>query len=197
MNEEFHQSNRTTAQHGVESTSPLGANAALGIANNKVIYNSDDGSKISPGPREGHTRATTLPPQFMLGSESTQGATVSGSESSDEPTTRLNITLSPSLRQNNSSSVPLNIAVPGNRSNASVEDSPMLVPSPALTYNSSASSAALSPATPFFGSFGTSDGGFGGEGVFRGKTDAKNVNSHNVEYNVNAGLEQINTVQDI
>ena len=52
----------------------------------------------------------------------------------------------------------------------STADSPLLVPSPALTYNSSASSSSsrtpstLSPTTPFFGSFAHAGDGFGNAG---------------------------------
>ena len=62
----------------------------------------------------------------------------------------------------------------------SVADSPFLIPSPALTYNSSSSASSrtpstLSPSTPFFGSFphpSDSYGAYNGEEHGGDKTDA-------------------------
>jgi hypothetical protein len=62
----------------------------------------------------------------------------------------------------------------------SIADSPFLIPSPALTYNSSSSASSrtpstLSPSTPFFGSFphpGDSYGAYNGEEHGGDKADA-------------------------
>lgn len=121
-----------------------------------------------------HMRSTTLPPHF----------TVSGSTTSHNTgvlSLRLNGILSPNLPSgagvgDRRQIGKLNVGVPSgelaiNRQidalpsdiklihpHNSVADSPFLVPSPALTYNSSSSASSrtpstLSPSTPFFGSF--------------------------------------------
>ncbi|TFY82222.1 hypothetical protein EWM64_g1792 [Hericium alpestre] len=118
---------------------------------------------------QGHMRSTTLPPHFTL------GGSVSASG-------RLGGLLSPDLGsytggRNRSAALALaarlNIALPGTKHvdassphlNAGASDSPMLVPSPALTYNSSSSRtpSTLSPSTPFFGSFAHAGEGFATE----------------------------------
>jgi len=121
-----------------------------------------------------HMRSTTLPPHF----------TVSGSNTTHNPgavSLRLNGILSPNLpsgagvgdrgqigklsvgiptgelpisRQIDTLPSDIKLIHPQN----SVADSPFLIPSPALTYNSSSSASSrtpstLSPSTPFFGSF--------------------------------------------
>ncbi|KZV68321.1 hypothetical protein PENSPDRAFT_18830 [Peniophora sp. CONT] len=144
-----------------------------------VLYDSR-----APTAPQSHTRSSTLPSQLMHGNES-------GSMTRNEATpseARLASILSPSLRQGSS---PLNISVPGQHP-GSMEDSPLLVPSPALTYNSSASSAALSPATPFFGSFAGNEAGFGQGGVYRveGTEHEKGTEAASAKYRgVGVGLE--------
>ncbi|KAI0037245.1 hypothetical protein K488DRAFT_81466 [Vararia minispora EC-137] len=147
-------------------------------AQSKVLYDSEENANRAraaavaftmpppPVPRESHTRSSTLPPQLMH----------NAAESSEQVQARLSALLSPPLRQNpNAASAQLNIAVPAPKQAPPAEDSPLLVPSPALTYNSSASSAALSPATPFFGNFANGDGAFGGQGVYRGDPEGNKV----------------------
>jgi len=121
-----------------------------------------------------HMRSTTLPPHF----------TVSGSNTTHNPgavSLRLNGILSPNLPSgagvgDRGQLGKLNVGIPTgelpiNRQidtlpsdiklthpQNSVADSPFLIPSPALTYNSSSSASSrtpstLSPSTPFFGSF--------------------------------------------
>ncbi|KAI0064866.1 hypothetical protein BV25DRAFT_1836704 [Artomyces pyxidatus] len=130
-----------------------------------------------------HMRSTTLPPQYMHGGSNTSaGASAS--------LARLNGILSPTLHSSARSpgqglGGKLNISVPPNGSHPSdalataashghPADSPMLVPSPALTYISSSSSSSrtpstLSPSTPFFGSFANAGDGFGGVNVYKGE----------------------------
>jgi hypothetical protein len=121
-----------------------------------------------------HMRSTTLPPHF----------TVSGSNTAHNMgavSLRLNGILSPNLPSgagggDRGQLGRLNVGVPSSelsinhqidtlpsdlkliQPHNSVADSPLLIPSPALTYNSSSSASSrtpstLSPSTPFFGSF--------------------------------------------
>ncbi|KAI9508240.1 hypothetical protein F5148DRAFT_1284260 [Russula earlei] len=159
-----------------------------------------------------HMRSTTLPSHF----------TVSGSNSTHNTGTlslRLNGILSPNLPAgsgvgNRGQIGKLNVGVPSgelpiNRQidtlssdgklihpHNSVADSPFLIPSPALTYNSSSSASSrtpstLSPSTPFFGSFphpGDSYGAYNEE--HGGKTDAEmahDVNAFDIGTKIRSG----------
>ncbi|VDC07427.1 unnamed protein product [Peniophora sp. CBMAI 1063] len=167
--EEFHRGERGLPKQ----------DAVSAFNNGGVFYESR-----APVAQQSHTRSSTLPPQLMHGNEN--GPTIRNESTPSEA--RLASLLSPSLRQG---STPLNISVPGH-AGGSAEDSPLLVPSPALTYNSSASSAALSPATPFFGSFANNEAGFGHGGVYRveGADQEKGAEATPVKYRgVGVGLE--------
>jgi hypothetical protein len=147
-----------------------------------------------------HMRSTTLPPHFTVGG--TNAAHNAGAVS-----LRLNSILSPTLPSgagigDRGHIGKLNIGgapgeqpiinreidtIPSNvklmHPHNSVADSPFLIPSPALTYNSSSSASSrtpstLSPSTPFFGSFphpGDSFGAYNGEEHGADKTDAAMV----------------------
>ncbi|KAH9077932.1 hypothetical protein EDB83DRAFT_2311578 [Lactarius deliciosus] len=143
-----------------------------------------------------HMRSTTLPPHFTVGSSSIAHNT--GTVNS-----RLNGILSPTLHSGAgigdrghvgklnigipSSELPINREIDPLPSDVKLmhlhnlpADSPFLIPSPALTYNSSSSASSrtpstLSPSTPFFGSFphpGDSFGTYNGEEHGGDKTDA-------------------------
>jgi hypothetical protein len=149
-----------------------------------------------------HMRSTTLPPHFTVSGTNTAHGTAAVS-------LRLNGILSPTLPSGAGIGErghigKLNITVvpgeqPINREidtipsdvklmhpHNSVADSPFLIPSPALTYNSSSSASSrtpstLSPSTPFFGSFphpSDSFGAYNGEEHGADKTDA--VMAHDV-----------------
>lgn len=166
MNEDdFHRRERMSSQQTMD--------AASAFTNGGVLYESR-----AP---QSHTRSSTLPSQLMHGNEH-------GRHELTPSEARLASILSPSLRQGSS---PLNISVPGQHA-GSAEDSPLLVPSPALTYNSSMSSAAMSPATPFFGSFAGHDAGFGQGGLYRveGSEHDKNAETAQHKYRgVGVGIE--------
>jgi hypothetical protein len=140
-----------------------------------------------------HMRSTTLPPHFTVSGSST-------AHNTGVTSLRLNGILSPNLPSNGDRDQigKLNVLVPSgelhiNRqidtlpsdiklihSHNSIADSPFLIPSPALTYNSSSSASSrtpstLSPSTPFFGSFphpGDSYGAYNGEEHGGDKADA-------------------------
>lgn len=144
--------------------------------NGGVLYESR-----APAAPQSHTRSSTLPSQLMHGGDTIRHETTPSEA-------RLASILSPSLRQGSS---PLNISVPAHLG-GSAENSPLLVPSPALTYNSSASSAALSPATPFFGSFASHEASFGQGGLYRveGTEHEKGAEATPIKYRgVGVGLE--------
>ena len=142
-----------------------------------------------------HMRSTTLPPHFTVGSSSITHNTGAVS-------LRLNGILSPTLHSgagigDRGHVGKLNVGIPSSELSINREvdqlpsdiklmhlhnppvDSPFLVPSPALTYNSSSSASSrtpstLSPSTPFFGSFphpGDSFGTYNGEEHGGNKTD--------------------------
>ncbi|KAH9063249.1 hypothetical protein EDB87DRAFT_227660 [Lactarius vividus] len=142
-----------------------------------------------------HMRSTTLPPHFTVGSSSI-------SHNTGAVSLRLNGILSPTLHSGAgigdrghvgklnvgipSSELPINREVDPLPSDVKLmhlhnlpADSPFLIPSPALTYNSSSSASSrtpstLSPSTPFFGSFphpGDSFGTYNGEEHGGDKTD--------------------------
>ncbi len=143
-----------------------------------------------------HMRSTTLPPHFTVGSSSIAHNTGTVS-------LRLNGILSPTLHSGAgigdrghvgklhvgipSSELPINREIDPLPSGVKLmhlhspsADSPFLIPSPALTYNSSSSASSrtpstLSPSTPFFGSFphpGDSFSTYNGEEHGGDKTDA-------------------------
>ncbi|KAI9459153.1 hypothetical protein BJY52DRAFT_383079 [Lactarius psammicola] len=143
-----------------------------------------------------HMRSTTLPPHFTVGGSSITHNTGTVS-------LRLNGILSPTLHSGAgigdrghvgklnvgipSSELPINREIDPLPSDVKLmhlhnpsADSPFLIPSPALTYNSSSSASSrtpstLSPSTPFFGSFphpGDSFGTYNGEDHGGDKTDA-------------------------
>jgi hypothetical protein len=142
-----------------------------------------------------HIRSTTLPPHFTVGSSSITHNTGAVS-------LQLNGILSPTLHSgagigDRGHVGKLNIGIPSSELPINREidqlpsdiksmhlhnpsaDSPFLIPSPALTYNSSSSASSrtpstLSPSTPFFGSFphpGDSFGTYNGEEHGGDKTD--------------------------
>lgn len=143
-----------------------------------------------------HMRSTTLPPHFTVGSSNIAHNTGSVS-------LRLNGILSPTLHSgagigDRGQVGKPNVGIPSNELpiNRDMDhlpsdvklihlhnppaDSPFLIPSPALTYNSSSSASSrtpstLSPSTPFFGSFphpGDTFGTYNGEEHGGDKTDA-------------------------
>ena len=143
-----------------------------------------------------HMRSTTLPPHFTVGGSN-------AAHNTGVVSLRLNGILSPTLPSgagngDRSHIGKLNIdGAPGEQPiNREIDtipsdvklmhphnpaaDSPFLIPSPALTYNSSSSASSrtpstLSPSTPFFGSFphpGDSFGAYNGEEHGGDKTDA-------------------------
>jgi hypothetical protein len=148
-----------------------------------------------------HMRSTTLPPHFTVGAMNAThntgavslrlngilsptlppGAGVSGAGIGDRGHVgKLNIGGAPTEQPINREidTIPSDVKLmhPHNP----VADSPFLIPSPALTYNSSSSASSrtpstLSPSTPFFGSFphpGDSFGAYNGEEHGADKTDA-------------------------
>ena len=143
-----------------------------------------------------HMRSTTLPPHFTVSGSNT-------THSTGVVSLQLNGILSPNLTSGARVGVRGQIGKPSvgvpsgelaikNQIDAlptdtklthphnSVADSPFLIPSPALTYNSSSSASSrtpstLSPSTPFFGSFphpSDSYGAYNGEEHGGDKTDA-------------------------
>jgi len=157
-----------------------------------------------------HMRSTTLPPHF----------TVSGSNTAHNTgvvNLRLNGILSPNIpgtgigdrgqigkltvgipsgelsinRQADTLPSDLKLIQPHN----SVADSPFLIPSPALTYNSSSSASSrtpstLSPSTPFFGSFphpGDSYGAYSGEEHGGDKADVAMVAAYDISTKIRSG----------
>ena len=143
-----------------------------------------------------HMRSTTLPPHFTISGSNTTHSTGAVS-------LQLNGILSPNLPSGARVGVrgqigKTSVGVPSGElpiksqidalltdtklthPHNSVADSPFLIPSPALTYNSSSSASSrtpstLSPSTPFFGSFphpGDSYGAYNGEEHGGDKTDA-------------------------
>ncbi|THH20041.1 hypothetical protein EW146_g1221 [Bondarzewia mesenterica] len=96
--------------------------------------------------------------------------TVSKSGSGTHSTSTSSDTISSSISSNSNISGSSSSTTCTSTSSSSVHssaDSPLLVPSPALTYNSSSSSSSrtpstLSPTTPFFGSFASAGDGFAG-----------------------------------
>ncbi len=143
-----------------------------------------------------HMRSTTLPPHFTVSSSNTI-------QNMGVVSLQLNGILSPNLLSGARVGVRGQIGKPGvgvpsgklpiksqidalptdtklTHSHNSVADSPFLIPSPALTYNSSSSASSrtpstLSPSTPFFGSFphpSDSYGAYNGEEHGNDKTDA-------------------------
>jgi hypothetical protein len=143
-----------------------------------------------------HMRSTTLPPHFTVSGSNT-------THNSGVVSLQLNGILSPNLPSGARLGVRGQIGKPSvgvpsgelpiNRQidtlptdtklthpHNSAADSPFLIPSPALTYNSSSSSSSrtpstLSPSTPFFGSFphpGDSYGAYNGEEHGGDKADA-------------------------
>lgn len=142
-----------------------------------------------------HMRSTTLPPHFTVG---TSGI----AHNTGTVSLRLNGILSPTLHSgagigDRGHIGKLNVGIPSGELPINREmdplpsdvklmhlhnppgDSPFLIPSPALTYNSSSSASSrtpstLSPSTPFFGSFphpGDSFGTYNGEEHGGDKTD--------------------------
>lgn len=143
-----------------------------------------------------HMRSTTLPPHFTVSGSNT-------THSTGVVSLQLNGILSPNLPSGTRVGVRGQIGKPSvgvpsgelpiksqidalptdtklTHPHNSVADSPFLVPSPALTYNSSSSASSrtpstLSPSTPFFGSFphpSDSYGAYNGEEHGGDKTDA-------------------------
>ena len=143
-----------------------------------------------------HMRSTTLPPHFTVSGSNT-------THNSGVVSLQLNGILSPNLPSGARVGVrdqigKTSVGVPSGElpiksqidalstdtklihPHNSVADSPFLIPSPALTYNSSSSASSrtpstLSPSTPFFGSFphpGDSYGAYNGEEHGVDKTDA-------------------------
>lgn len=138
-----------------------------------------------------HMRSTTLPPHFTVGNSSI-------AHNAGAVSLRLNGILSPTLHSGAGIVGRLNVGVSSSELPISREidplpsdvklmhlhnppaDSPFLIPSPALTYNSSSSASSrtpstLSPSTPFFGSFphpGDNFGTYNGEEHGGDKTDA-------------------------
>lgn len=141
-----------------------------------------------------HMRSTTLPPHFTVSGSNT-------THSTGVVSLQLNGILSPNLQSGARVGVrgqigKPNVGVPSGElpiksqidaiptdaklthPHNSVADSPFLIPSPALTYNSSSASSrtpsTLSPSTPFFGSFphpSDSYGAYNGEEHGGDKTD--------------------------
>ena len=143
-----------------------------------------------------HMRSTTLPPHFTVSGPNT-------THNSGVVSLQLNGILSPNLPSGAgvgvrsqtgkpsvgvpSGELPINRQIDAlptdtklTHSHNSAADSPFLIPSPALTYNSSSSASSrtpstLSPSTPFFGSFphpGDSYGAYNGEEHGGDKVDA-------------------------
>ena len=153
-----------------------------------------------------HMRSTTLPSHFTVGSSNIAHNTGTVS-------LRLNGILSPTLHSGAGIVGKLNVGVPSSElpireiDPSDVKsmhlhnppaDSPFLIPSPALTYNSSSSASSrtpstLSPSTPFFGSFphpGDSFGTYNGEEHGGDKTDAaitRDVAAFNISPQIRSG----------
>ncbi|TFY57408.1 hypothetical protein EVG20_g8562, partial [Dentipellis fragilis] len=167
-----------------EEPEPKEQNARLSSTLDFVFADTD-----SPDQQQGqsHIRSTTLPPHFTLG-----GGVAGG---------RLGGLLSPDLGSaggarghsdahrlaSQTLASRLNIAtasphLAAGTGTGAASDSPLLVPSPALTYNSSSSSrtpSTLSPSTPFFGSFSHAGEGFGAD-VYKDTKDGDHGHSHGV-----------------
>ncbi|KAI0305346.1 hypothetical protein B0F90DRAFT_1815573 [Multifurca ochricompacta] len=143
-----------------------------------------------------HMRSTTLPPHFTVNSPSTAhntGAVSLRLNGILSPTLhcgtgigdrghigRLNVPSSELLSNREIDTLPSEVNVKLMHPHNAVADSPFLIPSPALTYNSSSSASSrtpstLSPSTPFFGSFPhtvDSFGSYNGEEHGGDKADA-------------------------
>ncbi|KAA1473141.1 hypothetical protein DENSPDRAFT_224517 [Dentipellis sp. KUC8613] len=173
-----------------EEPEPKEQNARLSSTLDFVFADTD-----SPDQQQGqsHIRSTTLPPHFTLGG-GVAGGRLGGLLSPDLGSaggarnhsdahrlasqtlaSRLNIaTASPHLAAGNGA--------------GTASDSPLLVPSPALTYNSSSSSrtpSTLSPSTPFFGSFSHAGEGFGAD-VYKDTKEGDHTHSHGVHGHAHA-----------
>lgn len=178
------------------SASLIGDQDCTALPSNSADFVPDGADGRGPIQREEqqnlavHMRSTTLPPHFTVGSSSIAHNTGTVS-------LRLNGILSPTLHCGagivgklnagvSSSELPINREIDSLPSDVKLmhlhnppADSPFLIPSPALTYNSSSSASSrtpstLSPSTPFFGSFphpGDSFGTYNGE-EHGDKTDA-------------------------
>ena len=180
---------------------------AIRPSNSLDLVSNSSGRRVSTQREEqhnlaAHMRSTTLPPHFTVGGSNTV-------HNAGVVDLRLNSILSPNLPPgpgmgNRGQIGKLTVGIPSgelsiNRQadtlpsdhkliqpHNSVADSPFLIPSPALTYNSSSSASSrtpstLSPSTPFFGSFphpGDSYGAYSGEEHGGDKTDA--VMAHDV-----------------
>ncbi|KAH8993598.1 hypothetical protein EDB86DRAFT_2928747 [Lactarius hatsudake] len=194
-----------TSKDGVlanhRSTSLIDKDCA-GLPSNPVDFVPDSAEGRGSTQREeqqnlaAHMRSTTLPPHFTVGNSSIAHNTGTVS-------LRLNGILSPTLHSGAaigdrghvgklnvgipSSELPINREIDPLPSDVKLmhlhnlpADSPFLIPSPALTYNSSSSASSrtpstLSPSTPFFGSFphpGDSFVTYNGEEHGGDKTDA-------------------------
>ena len=197
------------------STSLIGNKDCTVLPSSSVDFVPDGAEGRGPIQREEqqnlavHMRSTTLPPHFTVGSSSIAHNT--GTVSS-----RLNGILSPTLHSGTGIVGKLNAGVPSSELPVNREidplpsdvklmhlhnapaDSPFLIPSPALTYNSSSSTSSrtpstLSPSTPFFGSFphpGDSFGTYTGEEHGGDKTDAainRDVTAFDISTQIRSG----------
>jgi hypothetical protein len=191
------------------SPNPIGDQDSTVRPSNSLDLVSDSSDRRVSAQREdqqnlaAHMRSTTLPPHFTV--------TVNGSNTAHNMgvvSSRLNGILSPNLPSgagvgDRGQLGRLNVGIPSGelsinhqidtlpsdlkliQSHNSVADSPFLIPSPALTYNSSSSASSrtpstLSPSTPFFGSFPHPSDSYGAYNEEHGGDKADAAIAHDV-----------------